>query len=148
MSRDPLAAMVELAFKKARTDGLSITDAADIVAQVIRAKQTEAELEGIQPSPDVIAVQSIVGARTGDPYVQCRIGLEQWQWDIDTARHHAMAVLTCAEAAVHDAAMIRWMTLGEMDAPPEVAWQAVADLRRFRGDVDRADWRPSEQGAT
>lgn len=140
--RDPLAVMVEEAFKEARRQGMSVAAAADIVVQVLRAKQAEAELEQLS-SPDVVAVQSIVGARTGDPYVQCRVGFEQWQWDVESARHHAMAVLACAEAAMHDAATVRWLILGPLDVPQATAWQAVSDLRRFRGDVDRADWRPA-----
>lgn len=140
-ARDPLAVMVEKAFKEARGQGLSVADAADIVVQVLRAKQAEAELEGLCKS-DVVDVQSIVGARTGDPYVQCRVGFEQWQWDVDSARHHAMSVLMCAEAAMHDAAMFRWLTLGPMGSERAAALHAIADLRRFRGDVDREDWRP------
>jgi hypothetical protein len=143
--RDPLAVAVEGAFKEARSQGLSVADASDIVAEVIRSRTAEAEVEGLAPA-GICTVQSIVGARTGDPYVQCRVGLEQWQWDVPTAREHALALLAVAEAAVHDAAMLRWMTLGPLSTPHDTALQAVQDLRRFRGDTAREDWRPEGAG--
>lgn len=144
--RDPLALAVESAFKEARSQGLSVAVASDIVAEVIRSKTADDEVDGLAPA-DMVTVQSIVGARTGDPYVQCRVGLEQWQWDIPTAREHALALLAVAEAAVHDAAMVRWMTLGPLEAPHDTALQAVADLRRFRGDTAREDWRPDAEAS-
>ncbi len=140
METDPLAGMVEAAFREGRAAGLSIGDAAMVVADVVRRKLAD-ELAGGAAPANVVTVQSIVSAQSGEPLVQCRVGFEQWSWAPEEARSHALALLACAEAAVHDAAMFRWLTLGEMSLPAAAAMQAVGGLRRFRGDVAREDWR-------
>lgn len=147
MNRDPMAAMIEFTFKEGRKAGMSVAAVADIVAEAIRAKIGEMETEGLSKS-DCVSVQSIVGARSGDPYVQCKVGLEGWQWDIPEAREHAYGVLQCAEAAIHDAAMVRWMTLGPMGLDRTAAFGAISDLRRFRGDVEREYWPPNDAKET
>jgi hypothetical protein len=87
MTDDPLAGMVELAFKEARNSGLTVHDAATLVAETIRG-QLAKEADSDTAPADRVNVQSIVSARNGTPLVQCRAGYEQWQWDIPEA--HAM----------------------------------------------------------
>lgn len=147
-SHKPLAKMIEDAFREGRRDGMTITAVSELIAEVIRSevldKIGEKELAGMA-APDYVNLQSIVGAASGYPMVQCRVGFEQWQWEVEDARNHALALLQVAEAAVHDAAMLRWLTLGELGLPKNAAHHAIHDLRRFRGDVDREDWRPPER---
>lgn len=138
--RDQLALAVEDTFRNARASGLSIADAADLVAAAIRTHLTEAA-EADTRAAGHVHVQSILGMASGLPLVQCRVGWEQWEWDVEQARQHAFWVLACAEAAEHDAAVWRWLTLGPigMDSGPAAA--AIQDLRRFRGQTDAIDWR-------
>lgn len=137
-----LADLIEKGFKEGRASGLSIRDCAVLIAEVVMKKLTDDD----PPAPvDVVQVQSVVSAASGDPLVQCRVGGERWQWEPDEARAHARAVFEVAEAAVQDAAAFRWMTLS-MGLDPEPAFAAILDLRRFRGDVDKEDWGPD--GAT
>lgn len=144
-ARDPLAVAIEESFREGRRTGLSIAATADVVAEVIRSKVGEdAETEGLAKA-DHVHMQSIVGARSGEPFVQCRVGFEQWQWDVPTTRGHALALLECAEAAIHDAAVLRWLTLGNIGLDRTAAFAAIVDLRRFRGDVDREDWRVPDE---
>lgn len=139
---DSLADLIERAFKEGRGAGLGIRACAEIIAGVVRGK-----LEGDDPpaAADRVDVQAVVSHRSGDPLVQCRVGAERWQWEPQLAREHAMALLTVAEAAVHDAAMVRWLTLS-VGMERDAAFQGLVDLRRFRGDVDRQDWRPGADG--
>lgn len=146
--RDPWAAAIEEAFRTARAGGLSISAAADVVAAVIRETLAEQAAAEVTNPDNVVSLQSILSARTGDPLVQVRCGPAQWQWDTTTTRQHALRLLEAAEAAEHDAMVFRWLTLGPPDIPEQPAIQALADLRRFRGDVDREDWRPAEQDRT
>lgn len=143
-TRDSLATMVEAAFREARKEGLSISDAADIIAEHIRGKWVEGMEASELSQADHVNIQSIVGAATGKPFVQCRVGYEQWQWGTVTAREHATALLRVAEAAEHDAAMMQWLMLGDIGLDRAGAMRAIFDLRRFRGDVLREDWRPPE----
>jgi hypothetical protein len=142
--RDPLAAIFEKTWRDCRADGMSITATADMLAAVFREELLDAigeeEAEGLSKA-DHVMVQSVVGGSSGAPIVQCRVGYEQWQWDVEEAREHAGTVLACAEAAVHDAAMVRWLTLGPIGLDQDAALDAVGDLRRFRGDLEREDWR-------
>jgi hypothetical protein len=139
--RDPLAEIAEATFREARKVGLSIAEAADALAQALRRRLGE---EYLATAPaDQVLVQSIVSATTGDPLVQCRVGLESWQWTPQDAREHALWLLACAEAAIHDAAMQRWLVL-HMNLEPAVAAGAMSDLRRFRGDVPREHWKADE----
>ena len=141
--RDPLAVIFEETWRGCRSDGMSIAATADMLAAVFREqvldKIGEKENEGLA-KPDHVMVLSIVGAATGQPLVQFRAGFEQWQWDIEHAREHALYILAIAEAAVHDAAMLRWLTIGRIGMAKNDAFQAIAELRRFRGDVEREDW--------
>lgn len=85
--------------------------------------------------------KSILGMATGLPLVQCRVGWEQWEWNVEQARQHAFWTLAAAEAAEHDAAVWRWLTLGPIGMEPGPAAAAIQDLRRFRGQADAIDWR-------
>jgi len=142
--RDPWADVLEDAFRESRRLGMSIGDAFDVIAQAVRTKLVESVEQDNLSKADHVMVQSIVGAASMTPAVQCRVGIEQWQWDVDQAREHAQNVLTCTEAAVHDAALMRYLILGPMGLESKVAMAAVVDLRRFRGDVEREDWRPTD----
>lgn len=146
-NRDPLADIIEQTYRESRRDGMGIGATSNMIAAVIRSEVLDkiavSEAEGLSKA-DHVMVQSIVGAASGTPAVQCRVGFEQWQWDVDQAREHAMAVLAATEAAVHDAAVMRWLTLGAVGMDKNAAMTAIVDLRRFRGDVDREDWRPPQ----
>ena len=148
MTDDPLGDMIEQTFRESRKEGMSIHDTAQLIASVVREaildKIGEKEGEGLYKA-DHVRVQSVVGAASGNPAVQCRVGFEQWQWDPEEAREHARNVMQCAEAATLDAAIIRWATLGALKLDLRAAHRMVYDLRRFRGDVEREDWRPPAQ---
>jgi len=94
--------------------------------------------------PDIL-MQSIV-TTTGKPSVQLRWGDMGGQLTPEEARNHALAVLECAEAAIHDAAMVRWL-VEKSEVPLEGAYQALFELRRFRGDSTREDWRGGDAEA-
>lgn len=110
---------------------LSLMDTATLLAEVIESWRED---HSEQADSDKILLSSVVAISSGNPSVQCRVGAEAWQWDPEVARSHAAALLQCAEAAVHDAAMVRWMVLGPMGMDRDVAIAALQDLRRFRGD--------------
>jgi hypothetical protein len=139
--RDPWAVAVEKTFREARSAGMTIADAADVVVAVLREKIDAHAAEGVTDPDDVVHMQSILSARSGEPLVQIRCGPLQWQWETGTTRSHALKLLAVAEAAEHDAAVYRWMTLGPMDYPAAAAVRAIGELRRFRGDAEREDWR-------
>lgn len=141
-ARDELAIVVERTFTEGIADGLSAADCADVIVGVIR-EQLMASVENnlITGKADNVGVQSIIGASTGEPYVQLSVGVEQWRWSVETAREHAYVVLQCAEAATLDAAVLRWATLGALGLKPEQAAVMIHELRRFRGDIDPKDWR-------
>lgn len=141
--RDPWAVAVEDAFREARKTGMSIGEAADIVVAVLREQLDKFAAEGVTDPEDYIHMQSILSARSGEPLVQIRSGPLQWQWETNHTRQHALKLLAVAEAADHDAAVFRWLTLGKLSLSAEGAITAVGDLRRFRGDIEREDWRSS-----
>lgn len=128
--RDGLALLLERGFKEGRAEGLSIADCADVLAKVVREKLEDDDLP---KDASAIWVQAVVSSSSGNALVQCRVGEQRWQWLPDEARTHALAVLTAAEAAVHDAAMVRWLTL-EVGMDAEKATRGLLELRRFRGD--------------
>lgn len=142
--RDQLAVILQESFQGCRKDGMSVAASFDLLADVFRQQILDkigvTEAEGLVKD-DHVMVQSIVGGGSGQPAVQFRVGFEQWQMDVTQAREHAQTVMMCAEAAVHDAAMFRWLALGPIGMDREAAMQAIVELRRFRGDVDREDWR-------
>lgn len=148
LAQDPLARLIADTYRKARAEGLSVDVTAQVLAQVMRRKFDQEVAEDVVAG-DVIWMQSIVSGHSGTPYVQCRIGETRWQWEIEAARQHALAVLSVAEAAVHDAATYRWLTLRTdgIGMETSAAMIAVRDLRRFRGDVEREDWVRAPEGA-
>lgn len=86
-----------------------------------------------------ILMQSIVST-TGQASVQLKWGDMSGQLTVEAARDHAMHVLECAEAAIHDAAMVRWL-VEKTEMPLENAYEILYELRKFRGDSTREDWR-------
>lgn len=142
--RDPIAIAAEMAFKDARKDGLSISDSADIVAAVIRELLEQREQANATMNREMIHVQSIFGAKTGAPLVDFKYGLEHFTLSVDQAREHAVAILECCTGADMDASVFRWLTL-QMGMDATAAATAIGDLRRFRGDGQKEDWRTPEQ---
>lgn len=143
---DQLAGLVEKAFKEARKEGLSIGDAANIVANLIREHLDERMQENAAADAGMINVQSIFGVKSGLPQVDFRYGFEHFTLTVEQAREHALDILQCAEAASQDAGIYRWLTLSELGLNPRAAATAIGDLRRFRGDVPKEDWRtPAQQ---
>jgi hypothetical protein len=94
--------------------------------------------------PDIL-MQSTVST-TGRPSVQLKWGDMTGQLTPEEARDHALHVLECAEAAIHDAAFLRW-AVEKSESPLEAAYQVLFELRRFRGDSTREDWRGGEAEA-
>lgn len=140
MAADGLAGMIAKAFREARKEGLSIEDAAQIVADVIHDKLEERGAEDAEVNREMIKVQSIFGARTGLPLVDFRYGLEHFTLPVEQARDHALVILDCCNAATMDAAVFRWLTLSKLGLDQRAAAAAIGELRRFRGDVPREDW--------
>ena len=91
------------------------------------------------PDPVRIEMASGVSAFTGDPFVHMLLVFADGstktinQFTPADARQHGLHVIETAEAAVHDAAMAAWMR-DKLNAEPEVAAQAIADLREYRKD--------------
>lgn len=94
------------------------------------------------PEREEILMQSTVTVE-GRPSVQLRWGPMTGQLTPEEAREHARRIFETAEAAVHDAAMYRWL-LEKAEVPREHAMEALFELRRFRGDSTREDWRGGE----
>lgn len=119
-------------------------DAGTVVAEVVRERLDQNYREDTN-GDDIIHVQSIFGAKTGLPLVDFRYGFEHFTLDVDQARDHALNVLRCAEAASQDAGVYRWLTLSDLGLPERAAAEAIRDLRRYRGDAEKEDWRTPEQ---
>lgn len=87
-----------------------------------------------------ILLQSTV--RNGDwaPSVQLKWGEQGGQLTPAEARMHALAILECAEAAIHDSALVRFL-IEDVGIDEEQALKTVFGLREFRGDSTREDWR-------
>lgn len=138
--RDDLSVVIEQTFTEGMADGMSPGDCADMIVAVIRAQlMAGAEAAGLLPSNQVV-VRSVVSAGSGEPYVQCSVGDQRWEWSVEDARSHAFGVLTTAEAAAHDAAMLQWMMLDDsLNLTKATAIKALTSLRRFRGDVPPED---------
>lgn len=143
--RSKLALLIEEAFKEARKAGVSVADASDVVANIIHDHLEKKVLEGTAVDASMIRVQSIFGAKSGFPLVDFQFGFEHFTLEVEQAREHAYAVLQCAEAASQDAGLFRFLTLGDLGLEPRAAAGVIADLRRFRGDVPKEDWRTPEQ---
>jgi hypothetical protein len=135
--------LIENRIREDLQEGRPITETAAFLADFITVAARHLA-EGLDVAGELagnsMIVQSVVSNNSGDPYVQCRVGGFRWQWTPEEARQHAHQVLASAEAATHDAAMVRWMTLGGLAVSRETALQSLGDLRRFRGDVEREFW--------
>lgn len=88
---------------------------------------------------DEILMQSIVNQDLL-PMVQVKWGDNKGQLTPEAAREHALHMLECAEAAIYDASLVRFL-MGELDIEFEAAHQMLYGLRKFRGDSTREDWR-------
>ncbi|WP_258904842.1 CREG family protein [Actinokineospora sp. UTMC 2448] len=92
--------------------------------------------------PDIVSLSmaSGVSAFTGEPFVNLMVNFADGsrktagQLTPQQTREHALALLEAAEAAVHDAAMARWMR--SQGATQEVAGSAVAAIRAYREDQE------------
>lgn len=78
-------------------------------------------------APGMIYVSSGVAFRTRRAFVDLRWGGLRGQLSAEEARAHAMALLTAAEAAEHDAGMMR-----ALDLPEEQAAKVLYLLRQAR----------------
>lgn len=86
-----------------------------------------------------ILFQSVV-TPDGRGLVQFKWGSQRGQLTVDEARLHAHRILEAAEAAIHDAAMFSWLQ-AEGELSPQSAGAALIELRKYRGDSTREDWR-------
>ena len=85
----------------------------------------------IPPDASGIDVESGVGADSRLGYVHLRWGPMSGQLTTREARAHALSILEAADAAEHDAVVLRWlMDTLEMDVAR--AAHVIADLRRLR----------------
>lgn len=148
MARDRLAEVIETTFKEGRRSGLSIAAAADLVADALRRHLEQERMEEGEVDADLIHMQSIFGYKTGMPMVDFQVGFEHFSLPVAKAREHALAILQVAEAASQDAAVYRWLTLSDLGLDARAAAHAVGELRRFRGDAPKEDWRTPEQQLT
>jgi hypothetical protein len=82
---------------------------------------------------DEIRVESRVGYKTGEPLVQIVLRGERCQLGVKEAREHAVAILTCAEAAESDLFIWRLMT-ERVGLATEQAAQVIGDFRKFRAE--------------
>lgn len=98
-------------------------------------------------------VESGVSVFTGEPFCQQVVTFRRedgsedqarGQLDPEDARQAGRQMMEAAEAAVHDAAFVRWLR-ERMDVDSERAVQALADLRRLRADYDRQVDIPPEE---
>lgn len=143
-AQDPLARVVADTFRKSRGEGLSIEATSQAIAAAMR-RRLDQELAEDHADAGILQMQSIVSGSTGQPYVQCQLAGHRWQWPIDDARQHALAVLETAEAAAHDAAAYRFFVEGPIKMDANTAAHTIGALREFRGDQpQRENWRPTE----
>lgn len=87
--------------------------------------------EGWSEAPAVLRVGSGVSLANGQPFVTVRWGDRSGQWSPGEARQHAMQVLEAAEAAEHDAVVVRWLRERVKVDIGSIA-QMIKDLRAFR----------------
>lgn len=88
------------------------------------------------PSPDAPAtiwMESGVSAFSGEPF--CSIGWEAQSGQLtpEEMRAHGRRALEVAEAAIHDAAMWKWLR-EKLELDETRAAEAIADLRLYRAD--------------
>lgn len=92
-----------------------------------------------RPALSEIYFESGVSAFTGDPFLSVEVAFTDGtrrrgaQMTPQQAREHALHVLEAAEAAVHDAAMHKWLK-EKVGMDPEQAAAGVHELRDYRTD--------------
>jgi hypothetical protein len=100
-----------------------------------------------EPEPEDVTrlgFASGVSAFTGEPFIAMEATFgdgsrrRAGQLTPIEARQHALAVLEAAEAAVHDAAVVRWLQV-RMELEPQAAVTVLCELRGFRQDQDAED---------
>jgi len=89
--------------------------------------------------PKSIEARSLVSGRNLEPYVEIVMiyndGTEEkvTQWTPEEAYHHAMAVLSCVEAANTDAFLLAFLTDPDrIGVDLEKASQVLVDFRKWR----------------
>jgi len=89
----------------------------------------------VPPDASAIEIESGVSASSGYGFVTLKWGPMGGQLTTREARAHALNVLGAADAADHDAVVMRWLT-AQMDMPVAAAAHALADLRRARAAIE------------
>ena len=89
------------------------------------------------PPPDAsgIDIESGVGAESHLGYVQLRWGEMGGQLTTREARDHALKILQAADAADHDAVVMRWL-MTRLSMPLEAAGVVIKELRTARLEVE------------
>jgi hypothetical protein len=73
----------------------------------------------------------------GKPFVVIRPEVGQgWQLSPAEAREFALVILSAAEAALHDAAFVKWLQDGVLELNFEAAVSILGAQRQYRADLD------------
>jgi hypothetical protein len=73
----------------------------------------------------------------GVPFVVIRPEVGQgWQLSPQEAREFALVILGAAEAALHDAAFVKWLQEGPLDLSMNQAAHVLGSQRQYRADLD------------
>jgi hypothetical protein len=99
----------------------------------------DGKIVNLRPGASVILMQSILRS-DGEPFVHLKWGNQTGQLTPGAIRDHAMRLLKTAEAAIMDAAVCKWLMV-TFGWEFEKAAGYVGNLRAFRGDSTREDWR-------
>ena len=83
-------------------------------------------------------VESLVSQRDKQPYVSVRFRDEAVQMTIAQARHHALLVLECIEAATSDAFLVEFMR-AKVGIEEDHIVPLLAEFRKFREKLARRD---------
>lgn len=70
----------------------------------------------------------------GKPFVHYHWAEKKCQFSPEEARQHALALIHCAEAAEHDAAVFKFLQ-ERLESSREQAAAVIGDLRNFRAGV-------------
>lgn len=101
------------------------------IAQVVQ--EIRADRAGEVPLSMVpgLSMTPGVSQRTGEGFLVLSVrGTAVGQWEMDAAREHALALLTCIEVAVLDGAYLR--ALEKFGLEPQTALHVVSQLGEFR----------------
>ncbi len=83
-----------------------------------------------------ISVTSVLGASTLRPSVQIKFGEHIVQLPIKDAESHALNIISCAQSAMQEALMMRFLTERIGVEQPEKLGAIIADFRRWRSEYD------------